>query len=132
MGYRFRSFLVRIMERSGVGRRKLFRFLFFSLLILVLPTVTLAADIDIYSNDSGVEPNILVIFDNSASMNESITSAAYEPSETYAGTYETTKVYYRWKGSWDNVFRDSVGEITCDDARTALQTEGFFNGKNPI
>ncbi|MBW2058581.1 MAG: hypothetical protein JRJ26_13895, partial [Deltaproteobacteria bacterium] len=45
----------------------------------------LAGDIDIYTNNGeGVEPNILIIFDNSGSMNEEIQVSFYDPSVTYA------------------------------------------------
>ena len=38
-------------------------------------------------------------------------------------------VYYRWKGSWDNEFRDTFTDFDCIDAKTALETEGFYNGR---
>ena len=59
-----------------------------------------ADDIDVYTNNNdGVEPNILIIFDNSGSMNETIPSATYDPATTYPGSYQTDTVYYRWHGS---------------------------------
>ena len=89
-----------------------------------------AEDIEIYANEmDGVEPNVLIIFDNSSSMNETIPSAVYDPAVTYPVTYEPDKVYYRWQGSWDNVFRDTVADFSCSHAKTALETEGFYNGR---
>jgi type IV pilus assembly protein PilY1 len=107
--------------------------------LTVLMTVTVlsffglrawADDIDVYTNDNdGVEPNILIIFDNSGSMNETIPSATYDPATTYPGSYQTDTVYYRWHGSWDHVFRDVVTDVSCNEARTALENEGLYNGR---
>ncbi|NIQ39360.1 MAG: hypothetical protein GTN81_12310, partial [Proteobacteria bacterium] len=111
------------------------RHIFLTLLIAIaLATLggsqSLAEDIDIYTNSGGgVQPNVLIIFDNSGSMNDQIPSATFDPATTYPGSYDSGKVYHRSRGTWDNVFRDSVATISCDEARTALQTEGFYNGK---
>ncbi len=89
-----------------------------------------ADDMDIHTNGSGgVEPNVLIVFDNSASMNNEMASAVYDPAATYPGIYDSAKVYYQWKGSWNRIFRDSTAEIICIEAVTALETEGFYNGK---
>ncbi len=88
-----------------------------------------ADDTEIYSNSGGgVEPNVLVIFDNSASMNNEISSSIYDPAFPYPGVYNPTPVYHRFRGTWDNVFRDSVAAIVCPEARNALAVEGFYNG----
>ncbi|MBW2058549.1 MAG: hypothetical protein JRJ26_13735, partial [Deltaproteobacteria bacterium] len=51
---------------------------------MALSSTVLAGDIDIYTNNGeGVEPNILIIFDNSGSMNEEIQVSFYDPSVTY-------------------------------------------------
>ncbi|NIQ39325.1 MAG: hypothetical protein GTN81_12135, partial [Proteobacteria bacterium] len=131
MGYGGKRFFLKNVKEAGGGRRRIL----FGLLILFslsLTTSSFAEDIDIYTTSSGVEPNILVIFDNSSSMNDPLPSATYDPATNYPGTYITGTVYHRWRGTWDNVFRDSVAEISCDEARTALQTEGFYNGKIKI
>ena len=121
------------VEKSGKIRRTLSCLLF--ALLLAFCTTTFAGDIEIYSNDGeGVEPNVLIIFDNSASMNNTVTSSEYDKDTIYAGVYTTVTVYYKWRGHWDPsyIFRDSVATIACVEARTALETEGFYNGKIQI
>jgi len=99
-------------------------------LVLFWGARCLSDDTEIYTDGGqGVEPNVLVIFDNSGSMNDQIPSDVYDRATTYAGAYDTAKVYYRWRGSWDHILRDSTAEIACDEARTALETEGFYNGR---
>ncbi len=111
-------------------KKILFPFLSVVGLVTFIGTLAFGDDIQIYTDGgAGVQPNVLIIFDNSGSMNDPIPSAVYDPAVTYSGTHETEKVYYRRRGSWDNVFRDSTADIVCDDARTALETEGFYNGR---
>ncbi len=114
-----------------MSRKTVFLLLLMSAVFLVFSEASVRADdIEIYTNDNdGVQPNVLIIFDNSASMNETIPSAVYDPVTIYPGSYETDTVYYRWQGSWDNEFRDSTATITCNQAKTALETEGFYNGR---
>jgi type IV pilus assembly protein PilY1 len=91
-----------------------------------------ASDIDIYTNNGeGVEPNVLIIFDNSGSMNEEIVVSFYDPAITYPNHLgiDPDKVYYYRRGSWNRVFKNSTADIPCGSARTALETEGFYNGR---
>ena len=98
---------------------------------LAFPALSLAADIDLYTdNMSGIEPNVLVLLDTSESMSEDASSAGlYDPGLTYPGIYSTGVVHYKIGNSWDNIFRNSTAEIVCSQARTALETEGFYSGK---
>jgi type IV pilus assembly protein PilY1 len=104
--------------------------------LIISGTCSFAADIEIYTNDGeGVEPNVLIIFDNSDSMNNTVTeSSDYDKDTIYSGTYNSATVYYRSRGHWDPsyIFRDSVATVACVEARTALETEGFYNGKIQI
>ncbi len=91
-----------------------------------------AADTEIYtSSGEGVEPNVLIIFDNSGSMNEEIQVSFYDPGTLYPNHLgiDPNAVYYYASGSWDNVFQTSTADIPCDRARNALNTWGFFNGR---
>ena len=103
------------------------------LLIFLNPFAqALALDTDLYVVTSAeVEPNILIMFDNSGSMNEEIPGVPYDPNVTY--TYVTSnypnRVYYRTTGGDWIVYRNDVSEIACDSIRTTLITEGFFNGR---
>ena len=99
--------------------------------LLLFAWPCLAADIDLFRSDtSGIEPNVLVLLDTSESMNENTTSGGpYDPLATYVGSYDQSIVYYKAGNSWDNIFRNSTTEVVCPEARTALETEGFFAGK---
>lgn len=128
---RYQSHFSSAMEKWGRTRKFLGCLLLFFL--LVPPTPIRAADIDIYTNNSqGVEPNVLIIFDNSKSMEDSIPVALYDHTITYPNHLgiDRDSVYYRnlW-GSWDDIFKSSIGDITCPEANAALQNQGFFNGR---
>jgi type IV pilus assembly protein PilY1 len=106
---------------------------FVGLLIFLNPLAqALALDTDLYVVTSAeVEPNILIIFDNSGSMNELISGVVYDPNITYtyvASNYPN-RVYYRTTGGNWNVYRNDVSEIACDSIRTTLISEGFYTGR---
>jgi len=126
------------------GETMMFRKILFLLsqtmafLMLISAMSASAADIDIYTNSGeGVEPNILIIFDNSGSMNDQIQVAFYDPAYDYytdalaeqGWGYDHDKVYYYSRGSWNHIFKESTSQIPCDSARNALNTRGFFNGR---
>jgi type IV pilus assembly protein PilY1 len=97
-------------------------------------TASFGHDTDLYmGNGEGVEPNILIIFDNSGSMNEEVQAYFYDPSTTYdPGVIPVVKrdaVYYN-KGSdqW-GLFKNSIAEVDCADARDALTSQGHYEGK---
>jgi type IV pilus assembly protein PilY1 len=101
--------------------------------VVVFPGISaLAADIEIYTNSAaGVEPNVLIIFDNSGSMNDEIQVAFYDPTITYPNHLgiDSNAVFYYSNGSWDHIFKNSTADIACDTARNALNNRGFFNGR---
>ncbi len=90
-------------------------------------TVCLANDTDIYmGSGQGVEPNILIIFDNSGSMarDVSLGPLAYDPIETYTPTwghptYPSDAVYggYQVCQSYDYSHCEQYG-TTCDEYYT--------------
>jgi type IV pilus assembly protein PilY1 len=49
-------------------------------------------DTDLFT--ARVEPNVLILMDNSASMNEVIYHASYDPQTAYTGTYTNGRIYY--------------------------------------
>ena len=110
------------------------------IVILMVPLVfglggtsTLTADdTDLYMADvDDVQPNCLIIFDNSGSMNNEMPSVEYDPTYTYPNSLgvDPHAVYYKSGGKWDTVYRNSIDEITCVDARNALHNYGYFNGR---
>jgi type IV pilus assembly protein PilY1 len=91
-----------------------------------------ALDTDLYAVTSAeVPPNVLIMFDNSISMNELVSGAIYDPSNTYpfVVTEYPEKVYYSAPGGKWNLYRDSIDLTTCGDAvKIALRDYGFYTG----
>jgi type IV pilus assembly protein PilY1 len=114
---------------------KLIKRLFFLVLLLGLffPMTSFSHDTDLYmASGEGVEPNILIIFDNSGSMNDQVQTRYYDPTITYdplvvpVGNRDT--VYYRTsRGAW-NFFANSISDVACPSARTALTNYGNYAG----
>jgi type IV pilus assembly protein PilY1 len=85
------------------------------------------------SSGEGVEPNILIIFDNSGSMNDEVQAYFYDLGITYdplvVPTTNANTVYYRTRwGSWA-VFKGTIAEVPCAAARTALTNQGHYEGR---
>jgi len=102
------------------------------LLLLLLSGVAFSNDTDLYTaSGEGVEPNILIIFDNSGSMNEEVQYYFYDPTITYTPqTYSPNAVYY-WGGWWTGwvYWKSSISEVPCPTAQTALTNNGHYEGR---
>ncbi len=79
-----------------------------------------------------LEPNVLIIFDNSGSMDEEIQQTPYDPTRTYSGPYSTSMVYsstnQRTWSNFQNIGNDllvSSTEIACTQARDDLNEQGW-------
>jgi type IV pilus assembly protein PilY1 len=99
---------------------------------ICLVNSSLARDTDLYmSSGEGVEPNILIIFDNSGSMNDEVVTRYYDPATTYdpleVPLSDSGKVYRRSGQSWI-FFANSIADVACADARTALTNYGHYEG----
>jgi type IV pilus assembly protein PilY1 len=107
--------------------------LFILSLVLLFPLSQASAlDTDLYAVTSAdVPPNVLIMFDNSISMNETVSGVLYDPNTTYpfVVTDNPNKVYYKTGGGNWNLYRDSVDLVICDSVKTALQSYGFYTGK---
>ena len=102
-------------------------------LCLLLAMDSFASDMDLYmASGQGVEANLLIMFDNSGSMNDEIQAYFYEPSTTYdplvVSQANRDKVYYRVYGGGWNVFSDSISNVACSAARAALTNNGHYEG----
>jgi type IV pilus assembly protein PilY1 len=97
-------------------------------------------DTDLYTVSSlDVPPNVLIMFDNSASMNETISGEYYDKTilYPYVITDVPERVYYRVMGGAWNIYRNSVDGtppdyidgVNCPEVKTALKDYGFYNGK---
>jgi len=99
-------------------------------------SILMADDTDLYvAGVDEVQPNCLIIFDNSGSMNNEMPSVEYDPNNIYPNVLRVetpNTVYYKSGGNWDTVYRDSIEYIKCEDAKAALRDYGYFNGRlNP-
>jgi type IV pilus assembly protein PilY1 len=102
-------------------------------LCLLLATNSFAHDSDLYmASGQGVEANILIIFDNSGSMNDQIQAYFYDPLTTYdpmvVSQAYRDRVYYRVSGGGWNLFANSIAAVACSSARTALTNNGHYEG----
>lgn len=108
-------------------------FLLIPLFCLAISLTSFARDTDLYmASGEGVEPNILIIFDNSGSMNDQIQTRYYDPAITYdpliVPIENRDTVYYRSSGRRWVLFANSIADVTCASARTALSTYGHYEG----
>jgi type IV pilus assembly protein PilY1 len=111
--------------------------LFLSIFILcLLPAVfCFAHDTDLYmSSGEGVEPNILIIFDNSGSMNDQIQAYFYDPLNTYdplvvSQDYRDTVYYRTTAGVWKVFGSGHIHDVPCPAAQTALTNQGHYEGR---
>ncbi len=95
-------------------------------------SLLVADDTDLYvAGVDQVPPNCLIMFDNSGSMNNEMPSVEYDPTSIYPNSLgvDPSAVYYKSGGKWDTIYRDPIDQIECIDARTALSTYGYFNGR---
>ncbi len=112
-------------------------------ILMVFPAVVHATDVEIYgTTTSEIKPNVLIIFDNSGSMNEEVRSAiGYDPAFTYpqavacgsgeSDLCETTRVY-RWRGVekiWQGHTTMDKVQSRCTSAYNNLSTQGTYTGR---
>ena len=103
-----------------------------ALFIVSLNQSSFAHDTDLYiAEGQGIEPNILILFDNSGSMDDTVDTRYYQNSETYApGPVPTANrdTVYRKQGSTFSFFANSIADVACGAARTALTNTGHYTG----
>src|SRR3989304_7719591 len=119
------------------------RLLIALLIISVIPLTAYADDTEIYGlTTTQIKPNVLIIFDNSGSMNDEVRSAiGYDPSVTYpvasacggGGNVacDTTTVY-RFRGVeqvWQGHSTMASVQSHCTTAYNRLSTQGSYTGK---
>ncbi len=116
-----------------------FRLLIGVLVVLGLAGILRADDTEIYGTvtNPDIEPNILIIFDNSGSMDEAdVPGIPYDPNESYACagcTYSPNAVYYRRYNSstgtyWWDLFTNNVNNLNCSTIRQPLLEQGYAEG----
>ena len=96
-----------------------------------------ADDSDIFG--SNISPNVLILFDNSGSMSDTVPASGYASSTTYSTPldYSTNKVYRKYTSKKDckpnpkpcyKVYTNTVAQVNSSAARTALSASGFWSG----
>ena len=106
--------------------------LLFSLLLMTsISYYAYALDTDLYvASAVDVPPNVLIILDNSGSMNNEISGATYDPGFTYPLVVSSlpNAVYYSTKQEW-KFWKNHYNEVSCAQAQSALATDGNYRGK---
>ena len=86
----------------------------------------------IWQAGKGWKLNLLIMFDNSGSMNDEIQAYFYDPSTTFdpivVSQANRDVVYYRVYGGGWNLFANSIADVACSSARTALTNNGHYEG----
>jgi len=108
-------------------------FLLVPLLCLLLAVSANARDTDLYmASGEGVEANILIMFDNSGSMDEQVQTRWYDRAITYDPLVFPVRgrdsVYRKSSGIWV-LWKNSIAEVQCTAARTALTNNGHYEGR---
>ncbi len=110
-------------------RRKIEVAVFIVLLFSVVPSVCYALDTDLYVlSGVNIPPNVLVILDSSASMDEVSSGQNYDPGIDYSlygpGTvYASDEVYYKSGNNWNDT-NYTTSTLPCPDLAALLQAEG--------
>lgn len=112
---------------------KVLKALFVFLLFFVsLNNASFAHDTDLYiAEGQGIEPNILIMFDNSISMGEQVQTRYYSNAVTYDPgpvLIENRNTVYRRQGGSYTWFAGSIADVLCASARTALTNTGHYSG----
>lgn len=106
------------MKKIGRKIIKLMLILFLS----TLSSFSYGLDTDLYVlSGVNVPPNVLIILDNSASMDEVASGQIYDPTIDYSlynpsTVYPRNAVYIKSGGKWE-LWADDVYTISCDDLK---------------
>jgi len=105
------------------------------ILVLGVAGILRADDTEIYGTvtSTTLEPNILIIFDSSGSMDTAdVPGDPYNPATTYSGSASTNAVYERYRSGWSydwRVFASDVNDLNCSAIKNELLTAGYTRGR---
>jgi type IV pilus assembly protein PilY1 len=107
--------------------------LIYIILLLIVGMVSngYGMDTDLYvASATDIPPNVLIILDNSGSMNNEISGVVYEPSFEYPHVISDypNASYYKTKKGW-TIWKNPYTSINCAAIVTALSTAGHYQGK---
>ena len=103
---------------------------------LMMPSPARADDSDIFG--ANIQPNILILLDNSGSMNDVIDSIPYDSGTTYTvlnvcgslknQSCDSPVVYKAVSGGKYTVYANTISQVSKSSARNALSNVGFWSG----
>jgi type IV pilus assembly protein PilY1 len=103
---------------------------------LMMPSPARADDSDIFG--ANIQPNILILLDNSGSMDDVIDSIPYDKNTTYTvlavcGSLKNQNcaspvVYKAVSGGKYTVYANTVNDVSKTSAKNALNSVGFWSG----
>lgn len=73
------------------------------LLLCLLPALSATAqdcDVPLFVQQGTVDANVMILFDNSGSMNEAMFHPDYDPFTDYSGPFTRTRTYYCYGDGW--------------------------------
>jgi hypothetical protein len=101
------------------------------------PPRGLRDDSDIFG--ANIQPNVLILLDNSGSMNDEIVSEPYVSATTYnvvnrcgsqkSSSCQSVVVYKSGSNNTYTKYADTVGDVNKASAQTALNTVGYWSGR---
>ena len=109
--------------------------LIISVLIMSVPGFLRSDDTEIYGTITSVslEPNILIIFDSSGSMDTAdVPGEPYDPVSFYTGSSTPEAVYQRVRSGWTYIwqlFAPDVSALSCSSVQTELLAVGYARGR---
>jgi len=105
-------------------------------LMMSTPAMLWADDTEIYGTvtNSSLEPNVMIIFDSSGSMDTAdVPGESYDPMGVYAGSYTDDAVYVRKLSGWFNytwqLFAASISDLNCSSVSDLLMVQGYATGR---
>jgi len=108
--------------------------LMITVLIICAPGFLRADDTEIYGTVTSIslEPNILIIFDSSGSMDTEVPGTPFDWMGTYSGSYTPLAVYKRVRSGWSytwEFFAPDVNALSCSSVRDELLMQGYARGR---
>jgi type IV pilus assembly protein PilY1 len=123
--------------KRAIALLQILGLLFWNVPFLNTVAVARADDSDIFG--SNIAPNVMILFDNSGSMSDTVPASGYTSSTTYNTplTYTTAKVYRKYTKGKDckpssapcyKVYANTISDVTSSAARSALTSSGHWSG----
>ena len=100
------------------------------LFFFIMPQAVFGDDTSIYDVvNLDIDPNVLIVFDSSGSMETVDVRAPYNPATTYSGSYTSAAVYQYNSGTGTYTeFASSTSVLNCEWMRIELQIDGGVSG----